>query len=720
MDLKSTPPAWAALGWNGEHILNRQTPQQRTVFGGRTAPAYLPFTPFMCPDPQTGTTLSKYFSYMTDSDRNPEVVYLSLLAIDIETYSDVDLTKSGVYAYSDSPNFEILLFAYAFDDEETQIIDLACGEQLPDRVLQALDDPSVIKTAFNAQFERTCISRYLGHRLPPVSWQCTAVQSAMLALPLSLDGVGEVLNIHRKKLKEGTDLVRYFSIPCKPTKANGGRTRNLPSDAPEKWQRFKTYCIRDVDAEREIRQKLRGYPIPESEMELYRLDQEINDRGIMVDQELVAQAVRCDLEFKEHTTARAYELTGLNNPNSVSQVKAWLEDRGVETESLDKKAIRGLIPDSDGEVLEMLKLRLLMAKTSVKKYEAIQRAVCSDGRVHGLLQFYGANRTGRWAGRLVQVQNLPQNHIPDLALARDLIKRGEFDRIEMLYDSTPNVLSELIRTAFIPKPGCRFIVADFSAIEARVLAWLSGEHWRLESFANGEDIYCASASKMFGVPVVKHGVNGDLRQKGKIAELALGYGGSVGALTAMGALEMGLQQEELQPLVNQWRNANPHITKFWWDVDAAALKTVREKEDTQVGPVCFSWRSGMLFVTLPSGRKLAYVKPRIQTNGFGRDGITYEGVGESKKWLRIETYGPKLTENIVQATARDLLALAMLRLRNAGFEIVMHIHDEAVVEVPNGLSSVDEICQIMSEAPDWAAGLPLRADGYECEFYKKD
>ena len=645
---------------------------------------------------------------------------MSLLAIDIETFSNVDLTKCGVYAYSDSPSFEILLFAYAFDDEPTRIIDIARGEALPARVLRALDDSGVIKTAFNAQFERTCISRYLGRRLSPESWQCTAVQSAMLALPLSLDGVGEVLNIQRKKLKEGVDLVRYFSIPCKPTKSNGGRTRNLPSDAPEKWERFKAYCIRDVDAEREIRQKLRNYPIPESEMELYRLDQEINDRGILVDQELVSQAVRCDLEFKEHTTARAYELTGLNNPNSVSQVKSWLEERGVETDSLDKKAIKGLIKESDGEVLEVLKLRLLMAKTSVKKYEAIQRAICSDGRVHGLLQFYGANRTGRWAGRLVQVQNLPQNHIPDLALARNLIKNGEFDQVEMLYDSTPGVLSELIRTAFIPKPGCRFIVADFSAIEARVLAWLSGEHWRLEAFAAGEDIYCASASKMFGVPVVKHGVNGDLRQKGKIAELALGYGGSVGALTAMGALDMGLQEDELQPLVNQWRNANPHITKFWWDVDAAALKTVREKADTQVGSVCFSCRSGILVVTLPSGRKLSYIKPRIQPNGFGRDGITYEGVGESKKWLRIETYGPKLTENIVQATARDLLALAMLRLRNAGFEIVMHIHDEAVVEVPDGVSSVDEICRIMSEAPDWAAGLPLRADGYECDFYKKD
>ena len=645
---------------------------------------------------------------------------MSLLAIDIETFSDVDLPKCGVYAYADSPLFEILLFAYAFDDEPTQVVDLACGERLPDRVLAALEDESVTKTAFNAAFERTCISRYLGRQLSPASWQCTAVQSAMLALPLSLDGVGEVLNIKRKKLKEGAALLRYFSMPCKPTKANGGRTRNRPEDAPEMWERFKAYCIRDVDAEREIREKLRNFPIPESEMELYRLDQEINDRGIMVDQRLAAQAVRCDLEFKNRATAQAQQLTGLANPNSLTQVKGWLAERGIEVDSLDKKAIKGLLPQASGDVREMLTLRLLLGKTSVKKYEAIQRSVCSDGRVHGLLQFYGANRTGRWAGRLVQVQNLPQNHIPDLALARNLVKRGEFDRVEMLYDSTPGVLSELIRTAFIPKPGCRFIVADFAAIEARVLAWFSGEQWRLDTFEQGGDIYCASASKMFHVPVEKHGQNAHLRQKGKIAELALGYGGSVGALTSMGALDMGLAEEELQPLVDQWRGANPHIVKFWWDVDAAAVKAFRNKTEVRLGALCFSCRSGILFITLPSGRRLSYVKPRMLPNRFGRESLTYEGVGESKKWSRIETYGPKLTENIVQATARDLLALAMLRLRNAGFEIVMHIHDEAVVEVPEGISSVDEICRIMSEAPAWAACLPLRADGYECEFYKKD
>lgn len=440
----------------------------------------------------------------------------------------------------------------------------------------------------------------------------------------------------------------------------------------------------------------------------------------MVDQQLAAQAVRCDAEFKERATAQAQRLTGLANPNSLAQIKGWLAEGGIEVDSLDKKAIKSLLPQATGEMLEMLELRLLLGKTSVKKYEAIQRSVCSDGRVHGLLQFYGANRTGRWAGRLVQVQNLPQNHIPDLALARSLVKRGEFDQVEMLYDSTPGVLSELIRTAFVPKPGCRFIVADFAAIEARVLAWFSGEQWRLDTFQQGGDIYCASASKMFHVLVEKHGQNAHLRQKGKIAELALGYGGSVGALTSMGALDMGLAEEELQPLVDQWRGANPHIVKFWWDVDAAAVKAFRAKTEVRLGSLCFSCRSGMLFITLPSGRRLSYVKPRMLPNRFGRESLTYEGVGENKKWSRIETYGPKLTENIVQATARDLLALAMLRLRNAGFEIVMHIHDEAVVEVPDGVSSVDEICRIMSEAPAWAAGLPLRADGYECEFYKKD
>ena len=642
------------------------------------------------------------------------------LGIDIETYSEVDLPKCGVYAYAEHPSFEILLFAYAFDDEETQVVDLKGGERLPPRVLDALTDPAITKTAFNAAFERTCIGRCLGKRLDAAQWQCTAVQSAMLALPLSLEGVGEVLGIERKKLKEGGDLVRYFSLPCKPTKANGQRTRNLPEHAPEKWQRFKEYCVRDVEAEREIRAKLQGYPIPAKEQELYRLDQEINDRGIMVDPVLVARAIECDGQYREKTTKRAYELTGLANPNSPAQLKEWLEGQGTEVDTLDKKAVRALLPGAEGDVLEVLKLRLLMAKTSVKKYEAIRRSVCADGRVHGLLQFYGANRTGRWAGRLVQIQNLPQNHIPDLALARDLVKAGRYADIEALYESTPNVLSELIRTAFVPRAGCRFIVADFSAIEARVIAWLAGEQWRLEVFEGGGDIYCASASKMFHVPVEKHGQNSHLRQKGKIAELALGYGGAVGALTAMGALEMGLAEEELPPLVRQWREANPHIIRLWAQVEDAAMTAVREKARVRLGRLTFHCRSGMLFITLPSGRKLCYVKPRIQTNRFGRDGLTYEGVGEGKKWTRIETFGGKLTENIVQATARDLLAEAMLRLRDAGFEIVMHVHDEAVLEVPIGHSSVEEVCALMAEAPAWADGLPLRADGYECRFYQKD
>lgn len=642
------------------------------------------------------------------------------LSLDIETYSDVDLAKSGVYAYAESPGFTILLLAYAFDDGETKLADLACGDQIPQEVLDALTDEGVIKTAFNALFERTCLSRYLGITLSPASWQCTAVQAAMLALPLSLEGVGEVLGIERKKLKEGTDLVRYFSLPCKPTKANGGRKRNLPEHSPEKWERFKNYCIRDVDAEREIRRKLKNYPIPGTEMELYRLDQEINDRGILIDRDLVARAVECDLRYKEAVTEQAYELTGLNNPNSVAQIKGWLAGQGVAADRLDRKSVKWLLPEANGEVLEVLKLRLLMAKTSVKKYEAIKRSVCSDGRVHGLLQFYGANRTGRWAGRLVQVQNLPQNHLPDLELARSLVKQGRYEDVEMLFDSTPGVLSELIRTAFVPKPGTRFIVADFSAIEARVLAWFSGEKWRLDVFRSHGRIYEASASAMFGIPIEEITKGSPLRQKGKISELALGYGGSIGALTAMGALDMGLLESELPVLVRQWRSANPNIVKFWWDVDAAAATAVREKTETAVGRVGFSYKSGILFTTLPSGRKLSYIKPRFEINRFGREGLTYEGIGESKKWLRIETYGPKLVENIVQATSRDLLALAMLRLRDHGFEIVMHCHDEAVMEVPHGESGVEEVCGIMAEAPVWAVGLPLRADGYECDFYKKD
>lgn len=643
-----------------------------------------------------------------------------ILEIDIETYSDVDLIKCGVYAYADSPAFEVLLFAYSFDGGETQVVDLVQGEELPGEVGDAIFDGAVVKTAFNANFERICLSKHFGKQLSPESWHCSAVQVAMLALPRSLEDVGTVLGLEQQKMKEGKDLIRYFCMPCKPTKANGGRTRNLPCHAPEKWELFKTYCIRDVDVEKGIRRKLQHFPIPESEIELYRLDQKINDRGVLVDRELVRQAVSCDLLYKDVVTKRAYELTGLENPNSVAQIKSWLGKNGVEMESLSKKAVTGLIEESDGEVQELLRLRLLMAKTSVKKYEAIERSVCSDGRVHGLLQFYGANRTGRWAGRLVQVQNLPQNHIPDLELARSLVKQGRFEDVELLYDSTPNVLSELIRTAFIPKPGCRFVVADFSAIEARVLAWLSGEKWRLEVFASHGKIYEASASAMFHVPIEEITKGSPLRQKGKISELALGYGGSVGALTSMGALDMGLKEEELPSLVSAWRSANPHITKFWWDVDAAAAKTFTEKKKTRVGKITFEYKSGILFAELPSGRRLAYVKPRIVVNRFGRNGLTYEGIGESGKWCRIETYGPKLVENIVQGTARDILAEAMLGLKKKGFAIVMHVHDEAVLEVPEGFSSVEEVCGIMAQQPRWAEDLPLRADGYECAFYKKD
>jgi DNA polymerase len=643
-----------------------------------------------------------------------------ILSIDIETYSDINLQKCGVYAYVDSPNFEILLFAYAFDDEEVKIIDLACGEKIPEKVLEAIKGEEVVKTAFNAAFERVCLSKHLGEKLNSKSWQCSAVQASLLALPLSLKGVGEVLNIENKKLKEGSDLIRYFSLPCKPTKANGGRSRNLPEHDMEKWQQFKDYCIRDVDAEREIRHKLRKFPIPENEMEIYHLDQEINDRGILVDLDMVSKAVACDLMYKEKMTAKAYELTGLENPNSVSQVKDWLSEHGLEVDSLNKKTVQGLLEETDGEVLEVLKLRLLMSKTSVKKYEAIERSVSKDGRVHGLFQFYGANRTGRWAGRLVQVQNLPQNHIPDLDLARKLVKEGRFRDLELFYESVPGVLSQLIRTAFVPKEGSRFIVSDFSAIEARVLAWLAGEKWRLEVFKSHGKIYEASASSMFSVPIDEIDKGSTLRQKGKIAELALGYGGSVGALTSMGALNMGLTEDELPQLVKQWRNANPHIAKFWWDVDAASLKVVKKKRETKVGEIFFNYKSGILFITLPSGRKLSYVKPRIEINKFGREGLTYEGIGGNRKWVRIDTYGPKLVENIVQAVSRDLLALAMLRLKKKGFEIVMHCHDEAVCEVPFNTSSVQEICNIMALQPYWAKGLPLNADGYECDYYKKD
>ncbi len=642
-----------------------------------------------------------------------------VLEMDIESFSDVDLIKCGVYAYADSPAFEILLFAYSFDGGETQIIDLAQGEKLPAEVEDAIFDVSVTKTAYNANFERTCLSKHFARYIPPESWHCSAVQAAMLALPRSLEDVGRVLGLDEQKMKEGKELIRYFCVPCKPTKANGGRTRNLPCHAPEKWELFKTYCKRDVDVEKSIRRKLHNFPIPESEMELYRLDQRINDRGVLVDMGLVEQAIACERLHKEVVTKRAYELTGLENPNSVAQLKGWLGDMGMEAESLSKKAVAEMIAETDGEVEELLRLRLLMAKTSVKKYEAMERSVCSDGRVHGMLMFCGANRTSRWSGKIVQIQNLPKNYIPDLELARDLVKQGRFEDIELLYDSTPNVLSELIRTAFIPKPGCRFVVADFSAIEARVLAWLSGEQWRLDVFTSHGKIYEASASSMFHVPMEEITKTSPLRQKGKLAELGLGFGGAAGALISMGALDMGLTEDELTPLVAAWRKANPHITQFWWDVDAAAIKAVTEKQKTKVGKIIFEYKSGILFITLPSGRKLSYVKPRMAVNRFGRNGLTYEGIAENKKWSRIETYGPKLVENIVQGTARDLLAEAMLRVEKKGYPIVMHCHDEIIAEVPEGSGSVDEMCEIMAVQPKWAEGLPLRADGYQCSFYQK-
>lgn len=642
------------------------------------------------------------------------------LAIDIETYSDVDLISCGVYKYSSSPYFEILLIAYSVDDKETVCIDVANGEEPPKEFMEMLFDDTVTKTAFNANFERTCFSNYYQHSFRPEAWRCTAVQATMLALPLSLEGVGAVLGLDKQKMTEGKELIKYFCSPCKATKSNGGRTRNLPKDAPEKWRQFKTYCIRDVDVEKQIRQRLAKFPIPKREQEIYCLDQRINDRGIMVDRNLVNHAVACDLLYKETATARAYELTGLENPNSVSQLKLWLKEKGLEVDSLAKDTVKDLSMKAEGDVQEVLKLRLATSKTSVKKYEAIDRSVCAENRVHGLLQFYGANRTGRWAGRLVQIHNLPQNHLPDLELARALVSEGRYEEVELFYESTPNVLSELIRTAFVAKPGCRFIISDYSAIEARVLAWLAGEEWRLQVFETHGKIYEASASAMFHVPIEEITKTSPLRQKGKISELALGYGGAVGALTSMGALKMGLTEEELPGLVSTWRSANPHITAFWWAVDDAAITAVRDKKTSRVGRVSFEYKSGILFVTLPSGRKLSYVKPRMMMNKFGREGLTYEGIGESKKWMRLETYGPKLVENIVQAASRDILAEAMLRLEKEGFDIVCHVHDEVVLEVPDGKSSVEEVNEIMAVNPVWTEGLPLKAAGFESPFYKKD
>ena len=646
------------------------------------------------------------------------------LSIDIETYSDVDLSKCGVYKYVEG-DFHILLFAYAFDDEDVKIVDLACGEELPQEVLDAIGDPNVIKWAWNAQFERTCIGHYLGRVLSPDSWRCSMVQAASLSLPLSLKEAAKALKTGEQKDKAGENLIRYFSVPCKPTKSNGGRTRNLPEHNPEGWQQFKDYCMQDVRTERDIRKRLEVFPLMEHEWDYYHMDQRINDRGVLIDKKLVEQAIACDLMLSDAMTKKAYELTGLENPNSVSQLKTWLQERGIEIDSLGKKEVAALITDldkhsCDQEALDMLKLRLQMAKSSVKKYQAADRCTCADGRARGLFQFSGANRTQRWSGRNIQLQNLPQNHISTLDEARELVKMGCFDMVESIYGNTPDILSQLIRTMLIAKPGHKFIVADFSAIEARVLAWLAGEEWRMEAFKNGEDIYCASASQMFGVPVVKHGINGELRQKGKVAELACGYGGAAGALISMGALDMGLSEEELPDLIDDWRNSNPKIVQFWWDIEKAAIETIKDHKDRQVGRIGVSFSNNTLWLQLPSGRRLAYVKPKLQPNRFGRLSITYEGLGQNNKWSRIETYSGKLVENITQATARDLLAEAMWRIENAGLDIVGHVHDEVILEVSEDGVTVEDVCQIMNQNPKWADGIVLNSAGYQGFYYFKD
>lgn len=646
---------------------------------------------------------------------------MQTLSIDLETYSDQPLAKTGVYRYVESPDFEILLFAYSVDGGSVQQIDLACGEKIPPAILAALEDDKVIKWAFNANFERICLSRFLGYPtgdyLKPDSWKCSMVWAAYMGLPLSLEGTGAVLGLEKQKLSEGKDLIKYFCQPCAPTKSNGQRTRNLPKHSPDKWLAFKRYNIRDVETEMSIQARLSKYPVPNSVWEEYHLDQEINDRGVGLDMELVRQAIQMDGRSRSELTQAMKELTSLDNPNSVQQMKQWLADNGVETDTLGKKAVAELLKTAPPQLQKVLTLRQQLAKSSVKKYQAMETAVCADGRARGMFQFYGANRTGRWAGRIIQMQNLPQNHLHDLSEARSLVRAGDFDALEMLYEDVPDTLSQLIRTAFVPQENRKFIVADFSAIEARVIAWLAGEKWRQDVFAEGKDIYCASASQMFGVPVEKHGVNGHLRQKGKIAELALGYGGSVGALKAMGALEMGLSEDELPALVSAWRQSNPKIVQFWWAVDRAVMEAVNRKTTTKTHGIVFSARNGMLFITLPSGRSLAYVKPKIGTNKFGGDCITYEGVGGTKKWERLDSYGPKFVENIVQATSRDILCYAMRTLRCCS--IVMHIHDEVVIEADRRMS-LQAVCDQMGRTPPWAKGLRLRADGYETDFYKKD
>ncbi len=646
---------------------------------------------------------------------------MKLISIDIETYSSINLQKSGVYKYAESDDFEILLFGYSVDGDDVKVVDLAMGEKISQDILDALFDDSIIKWAFNAQFERICLSKYLklpqGEYLDPSSWHCTMIWSATLGLPLSLEGVGAVLGLEKQKLSEGKNLIKYFCVPCAPTKANGERIRNMPYHDMDKWLQFKNYNVRDVETEMGIKNKLARFPVSDGIWKEYHLDQQINDRGIGLDMNLVSQAIRFDEKSKDTLTVKIQELTSLENPNSVQQMKKWLSENGLHVESLGKKAVAEMIKAAPEHLVEVLSLRQQLAKSSVKKYTAMENAVCKDNRARGMFQFYGANRTGRFSGRLIQLQNLPQNHMSDLAEARALVHDGNYTALEILYDDIPDTLSQLIRTAFIPREDNKFIVADFSAIEARVLAWLAGEKWRIKVFEQGKDIYCSSASQMFGVPVEKYGINGHLRQKGKIAELALGYGGSVGALKAMGAIEMGLTEEELQPLVTAWRNANPYITKLWWDIDRCVKDTVIKRIDTETHGIRFSYESGFLFIELPSGRRLAYVKPKMGVNQFGSESVTYEGIGVTKKWERLESYGPKFCENITQAIARDVLMYAMRTLSNCN--IVAHVHDEVIIECKMDMS-LDIVCKLMGRTPPWAEGLSLRADGYECQFYQKD
>lgn len=660
---------------------------------------------------------------------------IKTLSLDLETYSSVSLKKAGVYPYAESPDFEILLFGYSVNGSPVHVVDIACGEQIPELVLSALTDDTVIKWAFNASFERICLSYWLQRHHPehfksysiledsvrnylnPEAWRCSMVWSAYMGLPLSLEGAGAVLKLDDQKLSEGKDLIRYFCVPCAPTKSNGGRTRNLPEHAPDKWTLFKKYNQRDVEVEMAIQQRLHRYPVPDFVWEEYHLDQEINDRGIAIDMSVVENAICLDERSKAELSDKMKSCTSLENPNSVMQLKAWLSEHGLETDSLGKKAVVSMLEDAPADLRKVLELRLQLSKSSVKKYTAMQDTLCADGRARGMFQFYGANRSGRWAGRHIQLQNLPQNHLPDLEEARSLVKAGDYDALQLLYEDIPDTLSQLIRTAFIPKEGYKFIVSDFSAIEARVLSFLAGETWRMEVFETGGDIYCASASQMFHVPVEKHGQNAHLRQKGKIAELALGYGGSVGALKAMGALEMGLQEKELQPLVASWREANPKIVQFWWDVDRAAKEAIRLRTESETHGIRFIYQSAMLFIELPSGRRLSYVKPRIGENQFGGEAITYEGTGSTKKWERIESYGPKIVENITQAISRDILAYAMRTLSHCF--IVAHVHDELIIECPKEVS-LKTICDQMGRTPPWIEGLTLSADGYETMFYKKD